>query len=380
MLLSDLKTLAAVAVANHFDDKGELIDKLDREIPKSLIPDVKRAFNNCWTPRYYRTKIAPCPPWCVCKRDGDLEWRKPMALLEAQKAPKRQLYRRLPSQPVSKKSQQKAKTSNKTVANSKNPKGADKCWGLCCYKKRKGKSNDTSTKRSEKVKNCQNIATKQNCKNQSTSKKKTTKPVPSKKSMAVCDKKSKKDKNADLKAKPKFDKKPTASSSKKEASKKTKVKKEDNVSVRKLKEKVKVMKKKLDTLLETVSLKEKSKKRKPEALKEQEKPTRRSARISAYNGKENVNIPKKKLKISKSNKSFEEEVFEPRPGPSRMPGQVACKKQNKFTKSNQHSPKSNGTKSSKRIIESRVPQVKTTLKRNLRSNVDVPSSKRRRQG
>ena len=47
--------------------KEETLARLESEIPQNLIPGVSRAFHNCWTPRFYRAKVARCPASCVCK-------------------------------------------------------------------------------------------------------------------------------------------------------------------------------------------------------------------------------------------------------------------------------------------------------------------------
>merc|ERR1719234_141761 len=66
MLLKSLKDLAAVGVADYFNSEESIV-KLRGEIPKSLILNVQSAFHNCWTTRFWRTKIVPCPYWCICK-------------------------------------------------------------------------------------------------------------------------------------------------------------------------------------------------------------------------------------------------------------------------------------------------------------------------
>lgn len=66
-LMLSLTQLAAVAVADHFR-KEEDIPKLTTDLPATLIPLVKKSFLNTWTPRYFRTKMSGCPPWCICKK------------------------------------------------------------------------------------------------------------------------------------------------------------------------------------------------------------------------------------------------------------------------------------------------------------------------
>ena len=68
ILLKSLREMSAVAVADLIH-KEEVIENLEEEIPKLLIPEVRRAFHNCWTPRFFRTKVVriPCPSSCICK-------------------------------------------------------------------------------------------------------------------------------------------------------------------------------------------------------------------------------------------------------------------------------------------------------------------------
>jgi len=66
-LMMSLTQLAAVGVADHFR-KEEDIPKLTTDLPATLIPLVKKSFLNTWTPRYFRTKMSGCPPWCICKK------------------------------------------------------------------------------------------------------------------------------------------------------------------------------------------------------------------------------------------------------------------------------------------------------------------------
>ena len=64
--LRSLKDLATAAVADQINNEGQ-IDQLLAEIPGVLIPSVRKSFRNCWTPRYFRTGLLACPPWCSCK-------------------------------------------------------------------------------------------------------------------------------------------------------------------------------------------------------------------------------------------------------------------------------------------------------------------------
>ncbi len=65
-LLKSLLKISELAVAELIL-KEETLVQLESEIPQNLIPGVSRAFHNCWTPRFYRSKVARCPASCVCK-------------------------------------------------------------------------------------------------------------------------------------------------------------------------------------------------------------------------------------------------------------------------------------------------------------------------
>ena len=65
VLMRSLLEIAAVSVPDLVS--GE--ETLRAELPGHLIPEVRRALHNCWTPRFFRTKIvrAPCPASCSCR-------------------------------------------------------------------------------------------------------------------------------------------------------------------------------------------------------------------------------------------------------------------------------------------------------------------------
>ena len=52
-LFTNLRYMAAIAVANKLSKESDA-EKL--HIPRTLIPDVKKAFNNCWVTRDYQSK------------------------------------------------------------------------------------------------------------------------------------------------------------------------------------------------------------------------------------------------------------------------------------------------------------------------------------
>ena len=68
VLMRSLVEIAAVSVADLVAGE-ETLPQLRAELPGHLIPEVRRALHNCWTPRFFRTKIvrAPCPASCSCR-------------------------------------------------------------------------------------------------------------------------------------------------------------------------------------------------------------------------------------------------------------------------------------------------------------------------
>ena len=68
VLMRSLLEIAAVSVADLVAGE-ETLPQLRAELPGHLIPEVRRALHNCWTPRFFRTKIvrAPCPASCSCR-------------------------------------------------------------------------------------------------------------------------------------------------------------------------------------------------------------------------------------------------------------------------------------------------------------------------
>ena len=63
VLMRSLLEIAAVSVADLVAGE-ETLPQLRAELPGHLIPEVRRALHNCWTPRFFRTKIvrARAPP------------------------------------------------------------------------------------------------------------------------------------------------------------------------------------------------------------------------------------------------------------------------------------------------------------------------------
>jgi len=65
-LMKSLVQLSELAVAELIP-KEETLSNLESELPQNLISGVSRAFHNCWTPRFFRSKVEKCPASCVCK-------------------------------------------------------------------------------------------------------------------------------------------------------------------------------------------------------------------------------------------------------------------------------------------------------------------------
>ena len=65
-LMKSLVQLSALAVAELIP-KEETLSNLESELPQSLIRGVSRAYYNCWTPHFFRTKVKKCPASCLCK-------------------------------------------------------------------------------------------------------------------------------------------------------------------------------------------------------------------------------------------------------------------------------------------------------------------------
>eukprot|EP00092_Neocalanus_flemingeri_P017466 GFUD01018894.1.p1 GENE.GFUD01018894.1~~GFUD01018894.1.p1 ORF type:complete len:531 (-),score=128.42 GFUD01018894.1:90-1682(-) len=403
MLLKTLRDLAAIAVADHFD-KTEAIVKLETEIPRSLVPDVKKAFTNCWTPRFFRTKIVGCPPWCACKT-----WRKPIATLEAKvkRTTRRQLYKRVAGKAVSKKAQQKqtvkkVETKAKKV-NIKEKKSVAKVPNKSNTVVEKANQKKISTKSKKVPVKCkQAIKSKKptNLPNKSKIQLNGKKTAPPKSKVASQNSKSKAEEQvikSNLK-KPSLEVKgKKVQSTPNDKNQKKCVMKKKVVNVKVLKDKMKLMKNKLKSLLDTVTMKDKaildikdklkSKKRKAEDPMDKVTPKRRSSRINFTPAQETIGSSRKKQKVDvKSKNVLKEQIFSPRPTRKSIK-----ETNNKNIQRNQPkviSPKVKPTdkpslpKSKK---SSQKPKSKFTefpaFKRTLRNQVhEAPAGKRRRQG
>jgi len=98
MFLRSLMQISAEAVADMVNDEDTL-NNLDAELPHTLIPEVKRAYHNCWTPRFFRTKLVrhPCPPSCSCKNKIFTSYVAQLA--SSNNSPPQQPEQQQPSQP-----------------------------------------------------------------------------------------------------------------------------------------------------------------------------------------------------------------------------------------------------------------------------------------
>jgi len=299
MLLKSLKDLAAVGVADHFSSEESIV-KLRGEIPNSLIPNVQRAFQNCWTARFWRTKIVPCPYWCICK----VKKKTPLGLSESKaKTPtntRRQLmYKKVADKHV--RTPQHKKVVKKKVE-SKNAKLVE--------------LNKKANKNVKKV-DVKGNPRKRDSNNSKKSKKKmpVSKSVDSAKTKPAKNSKSTQNKST-ISAKQNSSKGKSTSIKDKRSTpgvKKSNLKKTgDNIKA--LKDKVRAMKNKLKTLMEAVAVnssanrKSKSKKN---TSKTNNSPKRNATKRNAPI--ENAENPVMKRKVDVKNKPQQsKEIFSPR--------------------------------------------------------------------
>jgi len=411
MLLKSLKDLAAVGVADHFTTETA-IEKLHGEIPKSLIPDVLKAFNNCWTARFWRTKIVPCPYWCICKAKK----KSPLALSEIKLKtpnPRRQLtYKKVAEKHV--RPTQKKKIVKKNVPSKKSVQVPNK----------KGeKSNRKSDQKIRLNKNANKGA--------STKKKPVSKATDSANKKPVRQEVKKttgSSRNNTIDETRKNVSKGKSSAGKNQKStpsvKKPDLKKNTN-NLKALKDKVKAMKSKLKALMETVAVKKRTVAKsdpKKSSTMSQKSPKRNASKRNAPCSTP-VN-PEKKVKVATKNKSnnktkSKEEIFSPRPTrsvksvvksnsseskgkkntsmKSKLKKRDSSESDNKFTKSSptdakfskvskqkqkvlRQSPRSMPRNKSKGTKPDVKVQKSKSLKRSLRSQVQEVPTKKRRQG
>jgi len=413
MLLKSLKDLAAVSVADHFNTETS-IGKLHGEIPKSLIPDVIKAFNNCWTARFWRTKIVPCPYWCICKAKK----KSPLALSEIKLKtpnPRRQLtYKKVAEKHV--RPTQKKKIVKKNAQSKKSVQVPNK------------KGNKSNKKSEHEIRFNKNA-------NQGDKKTSKKKPV-----SKATDSAKKKPVRQELKKTTGTSKNNTIGDARKNVSKgkssagknqkttpsvkKVDLKKNSN-NLKALKDKVKAMKNKLKALMETVAVKKRTVSKsdpKKSSTMSQKSPKRNASKRNAPLTTA-VN-PEKKVKIATKNKpnnrtKSKEEIFSPRPTrsvksvvksngseskgkknagmKSKFKKRDSSESDNKFTKSSptdakftkvskqklkvlRQSPRNmprNKSKGTKPDVKIQKPK---SLKRSLRSQVQEVPTKKRRQG
>jgi len=408
MLLKSLIDLAAVGVADHFISEESIV-KLGGEIPNSLIPNVQRAFQNCWTARFWRSRMS-CPSRCQCKMKN----KTPLGLSESKamtptNTRRQLLYKKVADKHVRTPQQKKIVKKKVESKNSKLVKGSNikgnKSVKKVNVKDKPRKQNSNISKRSNKKlpvsKSVDSVKTK-----------------PAKIAKSTLNKSS-------INAKQNSSKGKFASSKDKKSTpgvKKSDLKKNgDNVKA--LKDKVRAMKKRLKTLMDAVAVNSRAK-GKSEAKKNttsaKNSPKRNATKRNAPSVNEENPVKKRKVDVKKPQKPNKEEIFSPRPtrrtaepivksssreSKSRSKNTSVKSKSNKrkssdidakFTKSTSNdakftkspkqkmqraSPRSmpprNKSKSSK--SESKL-QKPNQLKRSLRSQGQEVPSKKRRQG
>jgi len=392
-LLRSLRELAAVAVADRFS-KEEDIENLDKEIPRTVIPDVIAAFNNCWTPRFFRSQVVACPPWCSCKTYRS----RPIANFEPviKKSTRRQLYKRVAGKAISKKAQHKKivpkKVELKVNMKAKNKKSAVKDSKQL---KKAPKKKKTNTKKQSNKSSCKAVSNEKSKPNKKQSANaRTVAPL------GKCNKLSKSKKGIEENKKC-FPKKKEVVKEEISSTPKTNGKKSDkkNTNVNKsegkkkcdlskLKEQVKVMMGKLKSLKaktikdKAVVCKEKSNnKRKAQDEVENKRKSSRLSSIKSASTISNIKPKKSPEKDIVSPKSSRKSVKDTPSPKSKTKPDVAKKSKTKsvdkpISKFTSNAKKT--TKSSSEVLK--IPNLRS-LKRSLKNQVqDTPISKRRRQG
>jgi len=149
--LRSLKDISAVAVADQISTEAH-IALLSSDLPCSLIPHVSRAFNDCWTARYSRTRLVSCPPWCSCKSTvSSLRSSSATSILQPQ--PQELLQPPQPQQPpqpstsevsrvnrrLPRKSTRKTKANKASVEDKKKRKNKNSACEKCLRKAAKSK-------------------------------------------------------------------------------------------------------------------------------------------------------------------------------------------------------------------------------------------------
>jgi len=170
-VLRSLKELAAIAVADKLrsESDAELL-----EIPRTLVPDVKRAYMNCWTPRYHRAKVVNCPDWCACKiwthtyepdepvRAAAVKKNSSQRTAAAKKLASKKAKQKQKCADVAKKAKKKskentAKAENKSKSHTKKAEKKMKNGGL---EKRKTSQHNNKSLKSKTAGNFKNVSSK----------------------------------------------------------------------------------------------------------------------------------------------------------------------------------------------------------------------------
>jgi len=334
MLLKSLKDLAAVAVADHFSYEESIV-KLSGEIPKSLIPNVQRAFQNCWTARFWRSRMS-CPSRCQCKMKN----KTPLGLSESKpKTPtnntRRQLlYKKVADKHVRTPQQKKIVKKKVELKNSKMVKGSNK------------KGN----------KNVKKVNVKDNPRKQDINmSKRPNKNLPVSKSVDLVKTKPAKNSKSTQK-KSTIDAKQNSSGGKSASSKDKKstpgvkktVLKKTGDNVKALKAKVRAMKNRLKTLMEAVTVnprsKRKSESKKKNVTNANDSPKRNASKRNAPSDNGGNPVKKRKVDVKKSQKPNKEEIFSPRPTRRTTEPVVKSSSRESKSRSNNTSVKSNTNK------------------------------------
>lgn len=68
-MLRSLKYMSAVVVAASLarEEGAEVLGRT-YQLPRCLVPWVRKAWHNCWTARYFKAKLPGCPDFCACKQ------------------------------------------------------------------------------------------------------------------------------------------------------------------------------------------------------------------------------------------------------------------------------------------------------------------------
>ena len=324
-IMRSLLQISELAVAEMVD-KEETLASLESELPLNLIPGVTRAFHNCWTPRFFRTKVPPCPASCGCSMTGS---RTYVAQLVTNAMPDPMLGLPEP-QPVLAPPLEAPLVAEapqpSTSSQSRRPAGrqAPKKNASRRSKRMKAKDRKRKSKSENSSKECQSCSGKAKVSTRSN-----------------CDKRQKAEKPEEVRRSPRFQSKYLNG--------------------------LKVRIKSLQIEVESLVMKVKGKKHKAEEVKSKDRQTentddnklRKSSRLSSL--KKSLKSIGKGRKRGEKSESNSEEIFEPRPGTSGA--------------SSSSSKKSKST----RKLSTRASNREMTLKkRSLKMQDGSPENKKRR--